>query len=340
MSTDPRSSSEERPDSRARRGGIFAGLRPQARRRLEDVLRALLECEHRNQNASAAQVADYVGRPVKGVQETLGKAGDLGLVDRRKGFWRLTASGHPEAVRVMRAHRLIETRLSRESSVPPPQWHEVAHEAEHDLSEEEINRLADELDNPRFDPHGDPIPTREGRLPEPEGVPLLSWTGPAQAVIAHIEDEPPRLFARLAKLGITAGDRIRMIGTTPAGARLIVEGREMLLPVELAGLVRVRPLQPGEEPFPGEARRLSDIAPGGVARVVRLLPGCAGRERSRLLDLGFVPGSRVEHVLQNPFGSPVAYRVRGTLIALRREQADQVLVVPEPPEGKKTEGPL
>ena len=52
------------------------------------------------------------------------------------------------------------------------------------------------------------------------------------------------------------------------------------------------------------------------------------RERSRLLDLGFVPGSLIEHALQSPFRGPAAFRVRGTLVALRREQADQVLVEP------------
>ena len=71
---------------------------------------------------------------------------------------------------------------------------------------------------------------------------------------------------------------------------------------------------------------MSDLEDGGVAQVVTLLPSCAGSERSRLLDLGFVPGSRVERVLNSPLRGPVAYEVRGTLIALRRTQSDHVLV--------------
>lgn len=308
------------------------GLRSHQRKAVEDVLRALLECEYRNQRASEAQVADYVGVSTAEVSETLSIATDYRLVTRSNSEWRLTATGKPAAVRVMRAHRLIETHLARESSVPAPRWHQVAHSSEHDLSDEDVNRLADELNNPRFDPHGDPIPTRDGGLPEPEGVALLGWTGTDQVAISHIEDEPPKLYAKLAKLGVAAGDRAHLLASTPAGVRLEVEGKEVLLPVELAGLVRVRKLADGEVPVPVDARRLAEIPSGGVARVLRLLPGCVGRERSRLLDLGFVPGSRIERMLQSPFGGPAAFRVRGTMIALRREQADQVLVVPEETE--------
>jgi DtxR family Mn-dependent transcriptional regulator len=56
-----------------------------------------------------------------------------------------------------------------------------------------------------------------------------------------------------------------------------------------------------------------------------------GGERSRLLDLGFVPGSRISHELDSPLRGPSAFRVRGSLVALRKGQAAQVLVAPETP---------
>jgi DtxR family Mn-dependent transcriptional regulator len=240
----------------------------------------------------------------------------------------------------MRAHRLVETRLARESGLRPERWHQHAHTAEHRLSRDEVNRLADHLDNPRFDPHGDPIPTREGNWPGVGGRPLLSWTPETRGVIDHVEDEPPALFARLARAGVYAGMRFTLHDIHPAGCRLTIEARTFDLPLELAAMIRVRPPLDSEKPVPTGACRLSDIGPGpgpgdsadadadadASADVLLLLPGCIGAERSRLLDLGFVPGSRIEYALQSPFHGPAAFRVRGTLVALRREQADQVLV--------------
>jgi DtxR family transcriptional regulator, Mn-dependent transcriptional regulator len=308
--------------------GLAAGLRAAERDAVEDLLRALLECEHRSQPASATQLADQLGLELAPVEAVLLHAQELGAISTDGQHWQLTPQGRETAVRVMRAHRLVETRLARESGLGAEQWHEVAHTVEHRLSREEVNRLADRLSNPRFDPHGDPIPTREGRLPEPEGEPLLAWESDRPVVITHIEDEPPALFARLAALGVFAGERVILRASSPQGCRLEIEGHEVLLPVDLAGLVRVRPLRGHEMPAPSGARRLSDLEPGGAARVLTLLPGCIGGERARLLDLGFVPGSRIEYALRSPLGGSAAYRVRGTLIALRRRQAEQVLIEP------------
>ncbi|MBE2216284.1 MAG: FeoA domain-containing protein [Opitutaceae bacterium] len=303
-------------------------MRLAERHEVEDLLRALFECEHHGHAASDARLAGLTGASRASVLKTLARASAAGLAENAEDGWQLTPAGRDIAVLIMRAHRLIETQLARESSVPPSRWHEVAHAHEHGLTRDEVNRLADRLDNPRFDPHGDPIPTREGRIPEPEGQPLLSWRLEETGVIAHLEDEPPSLFAHLVATGLFAGMRFRVAERRPDASVLLVEGRSITLPAELAAMVRVRPLLESETPPPAAAIRLSDLPRGAAADVVTLLPGCIGGERSRLLDLGFVPGSRLEHALQSPFNGPAAFRVRGTLIALRREQAEQVLVVP------------
>jgi DtxR family Mn-dependent transcriptional regulator len=60
--------------------------------------------------------------------------------------------------------------------------------------------------------------------------------------------------------------------------------------------------------------------------VIGLAPACLGAARRRLLDLGFVPGTVVGVEFVSPVGDPTAYRVRGSVIALRRKQADQVRI--------------
>ncbi len=293
---------------------------------VEDVLRALLECDYRGHEATEAHLAGLSDIGRQRTARGLAEATRLGLLSApREGIWGFSEAGRREAVRIMRAHRLTETRLARETGVPAGRWHDVAHLREHAMTIREVDALADQLGNPRFDPHGDPIPTREGHLPEPEDRPLLDWPVGETGMIAHVEDEPRELFERVDALGVIAGLRFvtRRVGD---GVGLLIEGREVTLPRELAPLVRVRALHRDESGLVAGAVRLSDLEDGGVAQVVTLLPSCAGSERSRLLDLGFVPGSRVERVLNSPLRGPVAYEVRGTLIALRRTQSDHVLV--------------
>ena len=295
---------------------------------IEDVLRALLECENRRHEATEAQLAGLSDMSRDRAVQRLGQADQLGLVSAPyQGVWGLTAEGRAEAVRVMRAHRLTETKLAHETSLSPERWHDVAHAREHRLTADELDALADRLGNPRFDPHGDPIPTREGHFPSPEDVPLLDWPVGSPGVIAHVEDEPKQLFARLAATGLAAGQRF-VAQAADGGIELLVEGRTTFLVSSIVPLVRVRALHADELGPVAGAVRLSDLADGGSAEVVTLLPGCMGAERSRLLDLGFVPGSRIERVLSSPLHGPVAYRVRNTLIALRHSQSDQVLIKP------------
>jgi DtxR family transcriptional regulator, Mn-dependent transcriptional regulator len=317
------------PHESASGGYALGKFKPADRAAVEDVLKALLECEYRRQEAGEAQLGALGGLGRAEGLRALGQAKAAGLADETPQAWRLTPAGREVAVRVMRAHRLTETQLARTTSLPAEAWHGRADQVEHDLSAAEVDRLADELGHPRFDPHGDPIPTRDGNFPAPEGQALMSWPEDRPGVISHIEDEPPALFAKLASRGIFAGMRfVRVASADTGGCELIIEASREKLDVELAALMRVRMPLFDEGETPAGSCRLSDIPRGASAGVLALLPGCIGAERSRLLDLGFVPGSRIEHELDSPLHGPSAYRVRGTLIALRKSQAAQVLVLP------------
>lgn len=71
---------------------------------------------------------------------------------------------------------------------------------------------------------------------------------------------------------------------------------------------------------------LQDLRPGKTAKVIGLDETCQGFERFRLLDLGVVPGTEIELALDNPLHDPLAYFIRGAVIALRKEQASKILV--------------
>jgi len=297
--------------------------------RAEDILRAMLECEYRGDEASDAVLSALAGCSREGALNALQLAREHHLIRPAGAGWKLEHEGRVIAVRIMRAHRLTETRLARESGLPAAEWHGQAHRIEHTLSTQQVDQLADKLGNPRFDPHGDAIPTREGDLPIPEEEGLLAWPVGRPAIIAHIEDEPPVLFQQLVRLGLFAGMRLkRSEGGGVAECLVTVEGRAFTLSHHIAALVRVRPLGEDESDVPAGACRLDDLEAGSQAEVLTLLPGCLGTERSRLLDLGFVPGTPIEHSLTNPLHGSAAYSVRGTLIALRQEQAAQILILP------------
>jgi len=78
-----------------------------------------------------------------------------------------------------------------------------------------------------------------------------------------------------------------------------------------------------------EEEFLSGLRTGERAKVLGLSPACRGAERRRLLDLGFVAGTAVEVEMVSPAGDPTAYRVRGTVIALRREQSGLIRIATE-----------
>lgn len=248
-----------------------------------------------------------------------------GLVRTEGDRFRLTSDGERLAVHVVRAHRLWELYLSDELGVPVGQVHARAERAEHQLSAADLDRLSAAMGHPETDPHGDPIPTRDGEVRPPAGTPLSGWPLAVPGRIVHLEDEPPLAYAQLTALGLRLGQVVHLVEHSPA--RMVVSDGEteyVLAPL-LAANVHV---EPAEAPAASGAGvlRLSDLDSGSLGEVIALDPQCRRFMRRRLLDLGFTPGARVRPDLTTFAGDPRAYRVRGTTIALRREQSARVLV--------------
>lgn len=292
---------------------------------LEDLLRVMHENEYLGKPHDPFALAGAIGTDPAAVAEALAELLALDLATYRGSTVALTPGGRQRGAQIVRAHRLYETYLATRTGVPAPQWHTRAHIAEHAISAARADELARELSNPRFDPHGDPIPTRAGLVPELSGLPLADWPLEQPAKIIHIEDEPPALFAQIEALGLAPGMRVWL--TARAGQRLglIAEGLRLTVAPALAAQIRVAPLSADETAQP-PLTRLSTLRQGDAAVVAGLSPACRGAERRRLLDLGLVPGTRITRDFASPFGSPVSYRLRGTLIGLRRAQSDNILI--------------
>ena len=193
------------------------------------------------------------------------------------------------------------------------------------MTSEQAEALATELGNPTYDPHGAPIPTADGGMPGRRGVPLSSLNAGATARIIHVEDEPDAVYAQIVAARLHLGVTVRVLDTAPDRMRIEAELQEHVLAPVVAANVTVEPIGEAPEEVSGDSR-LSDLPVGQQATVVDISPACLGVERRRLLDLGVVPGTVVQAELESAGGDPVAYCIRGAMIALRREQADLIRV--------------
>ncbi len=299
-------------------------LRSSERVQIEDALKHLYDGEYRGTECNLMSLAGALGLAGDRAAELLARLEALKLVASSGASYRLTAQGRSEALRVIRVHRLWERYLSDETGLDPTEWHAEADDKEHALSAEEVEALAARMGEPRFDPHGDPIPTPSGEIPPSQGKRLTELEVGKVAEIVHVEDEPEAVYAQLVAEGLYVGMRVRLLEATPQRIRFEAGAEEHVLAPVVASNVSVKPLA---EAVPEEVfERLSGLDPGEEAQVTGLSALCRGVERRRLLDLGIVPGTVVSAELRSPGGDPTAYRIRGAMIALRRTQADLVHV--------------
>jgi DtxR family Mn-dependent transcriptional regulator len=297
-----------------------SNIREQDRVLVEDALKYLYNSVEQEQTVSADGLAAVEEMPLEEAKRVLAALEQAGL----SSDGRLTEKGRSYALQVIRAHRLYETYLALETGYDERRWHPRAHDKEHRLTPQEANELAGRLGHPRFDPHGDPIPTAEGHMPEVAGKALTDWPVGKAARVIHIEDEPEAVYAQLAALGLVPGLIVRVASATAQRLMVEVEGQQHVLAPMVAANLTVTDAPAGA--VTGKVSPLSAQPTGQRCRVARLSPRCRGAERRRLMDLGFVPGTTVEVELRGPMGDPTGYRVRETLVALRREQAEWVLV--------------
>ncbi len=312
------------------------GWRALRRTRTEDALKHLFDCEYHGRPATRESLVGALGLSGRRTAELLAGMEELGLLASREGGFRLTDEGRGEALRVIRIHRLWERYFADETGLEPQRWHPEAERREHLTSPAQADDLSVRLGHPRFDPHGDPIPTSEGELPPRAGRPLTDFTPGDDVEVVHVEDEPPTVFAQLVEEGIHPGMTLSLASVTPERVRFAVDFEEVeLAPVVAANIFAV----PAEEVASGAvsvadgpAMPLSSVRVGDEAEVVGFSRRCRGLERRRLLDLGLLPGTVVKARMASPAGDPVAYRVRGAVIALRRSQARQIKVRQSIPE--------
>jgi DtxR family transcriptional regulator, Mn-dependent transcriptional regulator len=297
------------------------------RQRLEDALKHLSEQEYRGRRATLASLTGALGLSPAAAVSLVGRMQKQQLIVPRGQEFLLTPEGARLALQVVRAHRLLERYFADEARLPLREVHAAAERREHTLSADDVDRLSASLGHPTMDPHGDPIPSAEGTLPPASGTPATSWPAGRPGRIVHLEDEPEISFAQILAEGLQIGQDVRIIESTAERMVLTDGENEFRLAPAVAANVFLAPAPVVHAEH--DVVRLADLGQDVAAEVVRLDDRCQGFSRRRLMDLGFTDGARVRPVLRTFAGDPRAYEVRGTVVALRRDQASHVLVRPD-----------
>jgi DtxR family Mn-dependent transcriptional regulator len=183
---------------------------------------------------------------VPGTVTTMVKAlADEGLVEHqpRHGV-RLTGEGRSVALNVLRKHRLVETFLVNVLKMDWAKVHQEAERLEHAISDEVLDRLDALLGHPGVDPHGDPIPSRQGKLRSQVYATLATCAPERPVRIVRVTEQSEEFLQFAEQSGLQPGTSLRVTERNLAAGLLTLRkpaGRPIALSVAAAGKILVEP---------------------------------------------------------------------------------------------------
>ncbi len=215
---------------------------------VEDYVRAIYQLAQEETPVSTTALARHMAVAPASVTGMLKRLQGLGLVvyERYAGVG-LSPAGERMALEVIRHHRLIETYLAEALGVSWDQVHEEAHRLEHHISEALEDRMAEVLGHPRRDPHGAPIPPKEGPFRPPRYPLLTQFAAGARLVIREVADEDAEHLRALARLGLRPDVALTLVRAEAGEATVTLalaglEGVSLVVDRALAAALRVEPL--------------------------------------------------------------------------------------------------
>jgi DtxR family Mn-dependent transcriptional regulator len=193
-------------------------------RSVEDYLKAIYQFAEAGQAATTTGIAEHLGVAAPSVSGMLRRLSDQGLVlhEPYKGVT-LTRTGKREALRMLRRHRLIEAYLVERLGYTWDTVHDEAERLEHAVSDDLVSRMAEALGDPRFDPHGDPIPGTDGVMEVRPTVPLPDVPMGATVTIARVDTEAGDRLRWFAENGLIPGAVITVVEHQPFSGPVTVQ---------------------------------------------------------------------------------------------------------------------
>lgn len=216
---------------------------------VEDYLKAILHLEQDEPASGTAELARRLSVSPASVTNMLKRLAQMGMVayTSYRGF-SLTEPGRKIALEILRHQRLLELYLTEALGYGWDEVHREAEKLEHHISEEFEDRIDALLGYPTHDPHGDPIPGRDGTIPSYSTTPLTQARDHAQAgqelVIQRVSEQNPELLRYLAELGLKPQTTLRVLEQAPFKGPLTLEvnGQRLVIGHEVGSHIFVEPV--------------------------------------------------------------------------------------------------
>jgi DtxR family transcriptional regulator, Mn-dependent transcriptional regulator len=209
---------------------------------IEDFLKAVYLLQQDRERVQTSVLAETLGITAPSTTEMAKKLARANLVEHEpyRGI-RLTTGGKRVALEIIRNHRLLELFLVQALGYTWDEVHEEAERLEHAISERLAQRMAEYLGHPRFDPHGDPIPSPDGGVEQRELTPLSEWPLNEIGKVARLRDQAPDMLRYLAGKGLIIGAIVEVLHTDPFEGPLTlrVNGEEQVIGANVAQYVFV-----------------------------------------------------------------------------------------------------
>ncbi len=177
----------------------------------ENYLKAIYQLHDidKTKNVTATDIANWLGLKPPTVLEKLSILSTKKLLTYNKNIGaKLTAKGFEIAINIVRRHRIWETYLYKELKFNWSEVHEIAEQLEHVNSDKLIDKIYDNLGNPQFDPHGDPIPNKQGELPKSDRRPLSKSVKGCKCTVLGVIDHSEAFLNHLTELHISLNDKL------------------------------------------------------------------------------------------------------------------------------------
>lgn len=215
---------------------------------VENYLKAIYQHQQRGgERVKTKEVADHLEISLPSVTSMLKSLAREGLVDyQRYHGVTLTEAGRLLALSVIRKHRLIELFLVDTLDYTWDEVHNEAERLEHAISDELAQRIERYLGSPRFDPHGDPIPTADGQIFPHEAIPLDQADVGVKLRVKRVLDQDPEVLRYLERVGLTPQTDCTIQEVLPFDGQmfLVLDGdRHVSLSNALATRLLVTPLE-------------------------------------------------------------------------------------------------
>ncbi|WP_069132410.1 metal-dependent transcriptional regulator [Rhodohalobacter halophilus] len=197
---------------------------------VEDYLKAIYKLDQEGENGvSNSRLAEEMGVAGASVTNMVKRLSKMGLVEYESYYGsRLTKSGEEIALEIIRHHRLLELYLKEMMGYSWDEVHDEAEKLEHHISEQFEDRIAELLNNPKYDPHGDPIPAKDGSMPQEHLFSLLEIKEETPCIIRRVKNQDPDLLRYLEERNLIPGVKIKVSRREPFDGpiHIFVEGEK------------------------------------------------------------------------------------------------------------------